>query len=296
MFKSFISVSCAVAAFALLTGCGQGGSSIKTLPNGLRYANHTNNKGETAKAGEYMSLHFQMWGTNAEGKDTLLQDTRALGEPMILMPDNPAIGRIGEGLQRVVKGDSVSFYESVDSLYGQMVPPFLKKGSNIRFDMKIIDIMNQQALEAMMEKRQREQVGKDEEIIKKFLADKGISNAQRTSSGLYYTIDKEGTGPQPKKGDEVQTHYTGSIIPTERKFDSSLDPGRGEPLKFSCGVGQMIPGFDEGVMLMKQGGKATFYLPSALGYGPQSPSPDIPANSILRFEVELVSVKPASAQ
>jgi FKBP-type peptidyl-prolyl cis-trans isomerase len=295
MFKSSISISCAVAAFAVLTSCDKG-AKIQTLPNGLRYAKHTDNKGEKAKAGEYMSLHFQMWGTTTEGKDTLLQDTRKLGEPMIIMPDNPALGRIGKGLQNVVKGDSVSFYEYIDSLYGQMTPPFLKKGSDIRFDMKIIDIMNQEQLEAMMKKRQKEQVGKDEEIIKKFLADKGITNAKRTASGLYYTVDKEGTGPQPKKGDEVQTHYTGCIVPTEKKFDSSLDPGRGEPLKFTCGAGQMIAGFDEGVMLMKQGGKATFYLPSALGYGAQSPSPDIPANSILRFEVELVSVKPAAAK
>lgn len=295
MFKSFVSVSFAIAALAVFTGCGQGGK-IQTLPNGLRYAKHTDNKGEKAKDGEYMSLHFQMWGITPEGKDTLLQNTRTIGEPMIIMPNNPALGRIGKGLQEMVKGDSVSFYESIDSLYGQMVPPFLKKGSDIRFDMKILDIMNQQALEAMMKKRQEEQVRKDEEAIKKFLADKGITNAQRTKSGLYYTIDKEGTGAQPKKGDEVQTHYTGSIVPTEKKFDSSLDPGRGEPLKFFCGMGQMIPGFDEGVMLMKQGGKATFYLPSALAYGSQSPSPDIPANSILRFEVELVSVKPAPAK
>lgn len=296
MLKSFVSVSCTAAALALLTGCGQGGS-IQTLPNGLRYAKHTNiKKGEKAKQGEYMSLHFQMWGVTNEGKDTLLQNTRSLGQPLIIQPDNPGLGRIGKGLMEMVKGDSVSFYESVDTLYGQMVPPFLKKGSEIRFDMKILDIMNQQQLEAMMKKQQEEQVAKDEEIIKKFLADKGITNAKRTASGLYYTIDKEGTGPQPKKGDEVQTHYTGSLVPSEKKFDSSLDPGRGEPLKFSCGMGQMIPGFDEGVMLMKQGGKATFYLPSRLAYGQQSPSPDIPANSVLRFEVELVSVKPAAAQ
>lgn len=295
MFKSFVSVSCALATIAALTGCGQGGN-IQTMSNGLRYAKHTDIKGEKPKQGEYMSLHFAMWGKTAEGKDTLLQDTRSIGQPLVIMPDNPALGRIGKGLLEMVKGDSVSFYESVDSLYGQMVPPFLKKGSDIRFDMKILDIMNESGLQAMMKKMQEEQTSKDEEIIKKFLADKGISNAQRTESGLYYTIDKEGTGPQPKKGDEVEAHYTGSIVPTEKKFDSSLDPGRGEPLKFFCGTGQMIPGFDEGVMLMKQGGKATFYLPSALGYGSQSPSPDIPANSILRFEVELVSVKPAPAK
>ncbi|MCS7019262.1 MAG: FKBP-type peptidyl-prolyl cis-trans isomerase [Cytophagales bacterium] len=295
MLKFPISVSCAIAAMAVLVGCGQG-SNIQTLPNGLRYAKHTNLKGNKPKDGDYMSLHFQMWGTTLDGKDTLLQNTHKIGQPLIIQPNSPALGRISRGLMEMVKGDSVSFYESVDSLYGQMVPPFLKKGSEIRFDMKILDIMDQQGLEAMMKKMKEEQVGKDEEIIKKFLADKGIQNAQRTASGLYYTIDKEGTGPQPKKGDEVQAHYTGCLVPSEKKFDSSLDPGRGEPLKFTCGVGQMIPGFDEGVMLMKQGGKATFYLPSSLAYGQQSPSPDIPANSVLRFEVELVSVKPAPAK
>lgn len=291
MYKSIRIASYFLNATILLGSCGQN-SNIKVLPNGLRYAKHTNLQGEKAKPGDYMSLHFQMWGVTSEGKDTLLQDTRKVVKAFYIRPDEPSLGRIGKGLAEMVKGDSVSFYESVDSIYGMMVPPFLKKGSEIRFDMKILDIMDEAKLKEVLKKEQEEQLSKEEEVIKQFLADKGITNAKRTSSGLYYTIDKEGKGPQPKKGDEVETHYTGTLIPSEKKFDSSLD--RGQPLKFTCGAGQMIAGFDEGVMLMKQGGKATFYLPSKLGYGAQSPSPDIPANSILRFEVELVSVKPAS--
>ena len=106
-------------------------------------------------------------------------------------------------------------------------------------------------------------------------------------SGLRYIEIEEGTGLQAQAGDTVEVHYTGTLE-DGTKFDSSLD--RGQPLSFAVGMDQMIPGFDQGVALMKEGGKAKLVIPPELGYGDQERG-SIPANSTLIFEVELLSVQ-----
>jgi len=109
-----------------------------------------------------------------------------------------------------------------------------------------------------------------------------------TASGLKYTDLVVGTGATPQKGQTVTVHYTGTL-PGGKKFDSSLD--RGTPADFKIGVGSVIKGWDEGLMSMKVGGKRQLVIPSALGYGPLGRPPDIPGNSTLLFDVELLNVK-----
>lgn len=115
---------------------------------------------------------------------------------------------------------------------------------------------------------------------------------QKTDSGLEYEIIKEGAGAEPNVGQEVSVHYTGWLDNNDEpgtKFDSSVD--RGEPLKFRIGVGYVIPGWDEGVMLMKVGEKRRFFIPADLAYGTRSVGLLIPPNSRLIFDVELLDVK-----
>jgi peptidylprolyl isomerase len=109
-----------------------------------------------------------------------------------------------------------------------------------------------------------------------------------TASGLKYTDLAEGTGASPQKGQTVTVHYTGTLA-NGKKFDSSYDHGR--PADFRIGVGSVIKGWDEGLMSMKVGGKRRLVIPSALGYGPEGRPPDIPGNSTLIFDVELLGVK-----
>jgi FKBP-type peptidyl-prolyl cis-trans isomerase len=109
-----------------------------------------------------------------------------------------------------------------------------------------------------------------------------------TASGLKYTDLVEGTGASPQKGQTVTVHYTGTLA-NGKKFDSSYDHGR--PADFRIGVGSVIKGWDEGLMSMKVGGKRKLVIPSALGYGPEGRPPDIPGNSTLIFDVELLGVK-----
>ena len=108
-----------------------------------------------------------------------------------------------------------------------------------------------------------------------------------TSSGLQYVDEKVGDGASPQKGKRVTVHYT-STLTDGKKFDSSRD--RGQPFKFVIGVGQVIAGWDEGVMSMKVGGKRQLTIPPDLGYGARGAPPVIPPNAELIFDVELLGV------
>ena len=108
-----------------------------------------------------------------------------------------------------------------------------------------------------------------------------------TASGLKYTDVKVGSGASPVKGKQVKVHYTGTLE-NGKKFDSSVD--RNEPFSFVIGVGQVIPGWDEGVMGMKVGGKRKLIIPSKLGYGAAGAGSVIPPNATLLFDVELLDV------
>ncbi|UIP25205.1 FKBP-type peptidyl-prolyl cis-trans isomerase [Acinetobacter towneri] len=120
-----------------------------------------------------------------------------------------------------------------------------------------------------------------------FLTENGKkAGVQTTASGLQYQVIKEGTGKQPTASSVVKVHYTGKLV-DGKVFDSSVQ--RGEPIEFP--LNQVITGWTEGLQLMKEGGKATLYIPSQLGYGEQGVPGMIPANSTLIFDVELIEVK-----
>ena len=124
------------------------------------------------------------------------------------------------------------------------------------------------------------------EAGEKFLAEnKKNANVKETASGLQYIVEKEGTGVKPTAQDEVTVHYTGKLL-DGTVFDSSVN--RGEPATFP--LNRVIPGWTEGVQLMSEGAKYTFFIPSDLAYGPQGIPNAIPPHSTLIFEVELIKV------
>jgi peptidylprolyl isomerase len=107
-----------------------------------------------------------------------------------------------------------------------------------------------------------------------------------TESGLMYKLTHEGSGQRAKAGDQVLVHYTGKLT-NDTIFDSSIP--RNQPFKFKLGVGQVIKGWDEGIALLNVGDKAILTIPANLGYGARATG-KIPANSVLIFEVELLSI------
>lgn len=151
------------------------------------------------------------------------------------------------------------------------------------------------ALDEIAKMRQQEQVEaaqKNQEAGIKFLEENGKrQGVVTTESGLQYEILTQGTGPSPKETDTVKTHYRGTLTDGSQ-FDSSYD--RGQPATFP--LNRVIPGWTEALQLMKVGGKWKVYVPSKLAYGERSPSPKIPANSVLVFDIELLEIvdnKPA---
>ncbi len=124
------------------------------------------------------------------------------------------------------------------------------------------------------------------EAAKKFLDEnRGKEGVKETQSGLQYMVEKEGTGMRPSAADEVTVHYTGKLL-DGTVFDSSVN--RGEPATFP--LNRVIPGWTEGVQLMKEGAKYRFFIPSDLAYGAQGIPNAIPPHSTLIFDVELIKV------
>ena len=108
-----------------------------------------------------------------------------------------------------------------------------------------------------------------------------------TASGLKYVDNVVGKGASPVAGKGVKVHYTGTLE-NGKKFDSSVD--RNQPFEFIIGAGQVIKGWDEGVMSMKVGGKRKLIIPANLGYGARGAGGVIPPNATLLFDVELLEV------
>lgn len=115
--------------------------------------------------------------------------------------------------------------------------------------------------------------------------------AKRTASGLLYVPIREGSGASPAAADRVKVHYTGKLI-DGTVFDSSVP--RGQPATF--GLNEVIACWQEGLQLMKTGGKARIVSPSKLAYGDRGAPPDIPPGATLDFEVELLEVLPAKTR
>lgn len=124
-----------------------------------------------------------------------------------------------------------------------------------------------------------------EQSKKFFDENRAKEGVKETASGLQYIVEKEGKGITPTATDEVTVHYTGRLL-DGTVFDSSVN--RGEPATFP--LNRVIPGWTEGVQLMKEGAKYRFFIPSDLAYGPQGIPNAIPPHSTLIFDVELIKV------
>lgn len=179
-----------------------------------------------------------------------------------------------------------------NGLEGEISPDAMAEAIKLALsggEQKMTDEEMQAAVNTYRDKKQQEQVNAAAENQAKsdaFLEEnKGKADVKTTESGLQYKVIKEGKGESPTDESTVEVNYKGSLI-DGTVFDSSYDRGQAAsfPLK---GV---IPGFSEGLKLMKEGAKYELYIPSGLAYGENAP-PQIGANQALIFEVELISIK-----
>ena len=279
-----------VAIAALLLSQIACKSDEQKTQHGFRYINHTNGTGPKATNGESVMVHVDTYIG-----DTLMGSTRKEGNVAreYLIPDSTALSQrvpfLYDAALLAGEGDSVTVYESIDSTIRRFVPASQKDAKEVRYEVKITKVINKGEKEKQMAEAQARLAGVQTMVqatVKDYMDGKLNDKVVSYPSGLKVLVVEPGTGAPVKTGETVKTNYFGALM-DGKPFDNSFQ--RGQTLDFAVGVGQMIPGFDEGVTHINHGGKAYFFLPSQLAYGPQgTPDGAIPPNSNLVFYVELL--------
>ena len=214
----------------------------------------------------------------------------ACNKPDLKSDKGQASYAIGQQIGQNLKAQNIDF--DATTLVASMKDAATGKSEMTKEDIQKAMMKLQ---EGAMKKQQEEgetNKKKSAELLEKNKTAEGVKT---TASGLQYIVIKEGDGPMPKKEDNVKCHYTGTLMATGEKFDSSVD--RGQPAEFP--VGGVIAGWTEALQMMKVGSKYKLFIAPELAYGPAG-RPGIPANSALVFEVELLEIvkntaKPAAA-
>lgn len=298
MLKKIIPMALLGSVMVLHTACNAQNGGFKKTENGLEYKIVKDQKGTAAKIGDYMEFHIRY-----KLGDSVLFNSRDLNnnQPVPLTVTAPQFkGDLPEGFTMLSEGDSAVFRVSVDSILknsDQPMPPEFQKGKNqkLQFEIQVVRVQDPKERTKEMQSNAEKQRTTDDQLIQDYLKSNNITTAQKTQSGVYYNITKRGNGATPAAGDSVSMNYTGMLL-NGQKFDSNVDPQFQHvmPFWFTLGVGQVIPGWDEGIAQLPKGTKATLYIPSGMAYGSQDRSPQIPANSVLVFDVEVVDVKKGS--
>jgi FKBP-type peptidyl-prolyl cis-trans isomerase FkpA len=300
-------------ASAFLFGACQ--QSLKTGEGGLKYQIIKDAGNDKAQPGDMLSISVVI----KSDRDSILNDTYAIGLPQIVNIAADSLPGLYPGDHNTMfsmlgEGDSAVFHLNLDTMAvktGQPKPDFVDQ--YVIFNVKVNKHfkkgnLTDSALYAEINTYFDGEINKlkegEESKIETYV--KSIkSTPEKTSSGLQYVITEKGTGAMPKPTDSVVVHYTGYLT-SGKVFDTSLqdvaqkngivNPMRVyEPAKFAIGVGQVIPGWDEGLLLMPSGSKFKLIIPSKLAYGEQGDMRgQIPPHSPLVFDIELIDIIPAN--
>lgn len=288
MRKNFFLLSALFLMLSVLTGCSNAPKGYQATDNGLYYRLFTNNGGENPQIGDLLELTM-----SCSVNDTVV--ILPLTKNIIPMTEPSFWSDFVEGFSMMHKGDSASFIVDIDSsfvnLFGyNTLPPQFSSTDIMRFEVRLDDFYPESEFRfRMIENIKKNYPAETEKAVSElnaYLEKNGVV-AQPTSMGLYYVKTQDGTGEKPSKGSTVKAHYTGYLL-DGTVFDTSIE--RGEPIEFVLGVGQVIPGWDEGIAMMSKGEKAVLYIPYYLAYGDRDLGV-IPPFSNLVFEVELIDFK-----
>ncbi|MFT4033159.1 MAG: FKBP-type peptidyl-prolyl cis-trans isomerase [Siphonobacter sp.] len=271
-----------ILAATTMWSCNQ--FKVEVGENGVKYQFHEHDeKGKLPKEGDVLTFNMVV----KTASDSVLRDSQKEGQPLVMLAQKgPYRGSFEDGMKMLAVGDSATFYISVDSLFRgamQSPPPFVKPGSDFRFQVKLLKIETQDAFQKRAAAEREARPKKEAGDIAAYIAKNGLKNPVTLPSGVQYVSTQPGVGESPVKGDTVKVFYTGKLL-SGKVFDEDKKKG----LSFPVGVGQMIPGFDEAVAKMKKGEKGVILIPSHLGYGEQGSPGAIPPNSILVFDVQLI--------
>ena len=278
MKKLFLMV--ALVATVAFFGCDNS-PEVVTLESGLQYMDDSLGTGREAKAGDLVSIHFRGWMVPADSAGELfsdwsvdetknmlsLGDSKQRNQPLkFVLNSGSFIKGTDEGIAGMKTGGIRTMIIPSSLAYGEtgigMIPP----NTDLKVVVELLEVS-------------------DKVVAEMWEVDTTSFNT--TPSGLKYAIVTEGDGPKVEAGKVITVHYSG-YLEDGTLFDSSVE--RDEPIQFVVGQGQVIPGWDEGMLLLKKGDKARFIIPPQLGYGDMDLE-KIPANSTLIFDTEIIDIQ-----
>ena len=306
--KNIQKISAILLCFLITNVSAQ--TAYTKLVGGLDYIIIAKGKGELIKDSTFVKLHY----------------IQTIGDSVFFnsykQPTGPVLNFVQKGrgdindyfpiFNKCRNGDSIVIRLNKDSLFRGNTPPFVKEKDEVLLKMKIVEVFSKKQRDsifiddakkaaeqkAMADAKKMEEdkamaaaIGNEDKVLQEYIAANKIK-AIKTTSGMYYAITEKGTGELPKNGQQLTMNYTGMLL-DGTKFDSNVDPAFNhvQPFTFTLGVGQVIRGWDEGIALLPVGTKGILLIPSPMAYGPSSPSPVIKPNSIMRFDVEVISAK-----
>lgn len=258
--------------------------------HGYRYVQHTQKGAKKPLPGEAMLAHVDVYVGNTLLSSSKKNATGMYRYDIATASDGPThYPPLHDAALLMGLGDSLTIYQAVDDNMRNYLPPAEKQAKEIRFEVVLLDIvtLEQKAIAARsLEAAVKTIADKVEAKVKAYGA--GLLNAEIKAypSGLKMLVEEAGRGTAVKEGEVLQVHYYG-CLKNGAPFDNSYS--RRQPLQFPAGVGQMIAGFDEGVLHLNHGAKAYLFIPPTLGYGDQEAAGgSIPANSEIIFYIEIL--------
>ena len=283
----------------VFSACQEGSKTLRT-PEGYEYIKHTNVEGQTPQPGDYAFFHAYL----RNGDEVMFTSRVQKNPPFMQMPYGEEPGRqispVEEVLRVMAVGDSITIIIQIDTV--PQKPQGFEDADVMLYDVVLMEIRTEEQQRQIL----GEQQAKDEELaaatrarfgevsdfaqatLKQYTSGALKDKLQETQNRLKYIIHEEGTGSQADIGSMVKVQYYG-MLTDGTVFDNSFE--RGDPIAFPLGQGRVIPGWDEGIGLLKEGSRATFFIPYQLAYGEQGSPPRIPGKAELVFYVELVGVE-----
>jgi len=307
-----------LSAFSILAlaSCTSG---FKKAGDGIEYKIIADGSGKKVEYGNFLQMHIVQLFKGAN-KDTVLNDSREIMPRIEPFDSNSYPKAYFNVFKELRKGDSLVLRLPTDSVFKynpDQMPPFMKGGGHLYTTIKVVNIFTtpaqaDSAYQAEMKiakpkiiKKQKEEVDRqlvknkqqiefDGKLISEYLAKNNIK-AVKGEWGTYVAIQEEGTGNKIDEKSIVSVNYTGRTLDSGKVFDSNINP-KGQPYQVNIGeVGGVILGWTDGLKQLKNGAKATFYIPSSLGYGVAgNPRAGIKPNDCLVFDIQIVDVTDAA--
>jgi len=286
--KNLTNLMIAFVALAVLGISCSKYPGFKKDKDGLYYKFHVKNKKEAQpQIGDFVDMTFtfrtidSVFVSDAPFSDMIIES---------LFP-----GDFYAAIQKMHIGDSASFIMNGDTFFHYYIgQPFPFEKKELYFDMKLNNITLKEEYEQQQAERVRQyetmlEQAKDSEesLINDYVVKNGIK-VKPTATGLYIVKSVNGKGKMIKVGSKIKVHYTGKLL-DGTVFDSSVE--RGEPFSLTAGDGGVIPGWEEALLLLRGGDKATVLIPSKQAYGARGAGYVIPPYTPIVFDIEVVSVE-----